>query len=89
MNAAREKREKIAISIDRRLLERVDGVAESRAESRSGVIERMLLNEIDEEEGFLRKMENPVTRILFEKLMSSPRLIQAIACCLLGPRGCY
>jgi len=74
-----EPKERITVTLDGDLLARVDQVAEARDDSRSAMIERMLSNQIEFEEGFVKKMENPIVRNLAKLLTSSPALLDAIA----------
>lgn len=74
-----DPRERVTVTLDASLLRRIDRVAEARGEARSAVVERMVANEIGEEERFMRLMENPATRLIFQTLMSNPRIVESIA----------
>lgn len=74
-----EKKVRITITIDPELLGRVDGVCEARGEPRSSLIERVLSNEIKEEEEFVGDMENPVLRALLMAFKSSAALMKLSA----------
>jgi metal-responsive CopG/Arc/MetJ family transcriptional regulator len=67
------------ISIDPKLADRIDKLAEDRKEARSECIERMLLNEIDGQEQLIRTMEDPIKRALVSALSTSPKLIEILA----------
>jgi hypothetical protein len=72
-------KERITVTLDPALLERLDVIAEARGDSRSAVIERCVRYGLAEEERFLKVMENPVTRAVFEVLAESPMLMSSIA----------
>lgn len=72
-------RKPVTISLDPDLIAQVDRIAEIRGETRTAVIERAIRNALPEEERFLRLLANPVARAVFDKVMSSPRLMEAIA----------
>lgn len=74
-----ESKLKITISVDPGLLRRIDTVAESRVESRSAVMERMLFEAIEKEEEFLGDMEKPIPRAVITALVTSPVVMRAIA----------
>ncbi len=74
-----ENKEKISISIEADLLRRLDAVCEARGDSRSAVIERILRDEMPEEESFLQGMEDPMSRALIATLIRSPAVLKVIA----------
>jgi len=74
-----ENKPKISISLDADLLRRIDAACEARNEARSAFIERVLENEIEGEETFVRDMESPIWRGLITALAKSPSVTMAIA----------
>jgi len=60
------------VRLDPELIRRLDAVAEARGESRSVVIERVLRNEVADEEDFVNEMEHPVMRALVRMIIASP-----------------
>jgi metal-responsive CopG/Arc/MetJ family transcriptional regulator len=73
------KKTAIAVTIAPELLARVDRVAESREESRSAVMERMLRNQIQEEETLVNQLANPALRETMAYIAESPKLLKALA----------
>lgn len=73
------RKERITVTIDAGVLERVDAAAASRGESRSAVIERLVRNDIEREEDFLKNLESPVKRAILRAMTSSPRLVEMLA----------
>lgn len=74
-----KNKQKIAISIDADLLEKIDQVAEARGDARSTLIERMLKDGIESEMRFVKQMESPVYRALMGALTSSPKVFEVLA----------
>lgn len=72
-------RKPVTISLDPDLIAQVDRIAEIRGETRTAVIERSIRNNLPGEEKFLKLLGNPVARAVFDKVLSSPRLIEAIS----------
>lgn len=68
----------INITIDADLLRRIDDAAEKRGDSRSAIMERFCRNEIEQEEAFLREMENPVYRAIYDAMSRRPEVIRAM-----------
>ncbi len=75
----RQPKDRITITINREVLERIDAVCEARGQARSPVIERMLANQVREEEEFVKATEHPLERLIMESLSKSPVLIATIA----------
>ena len=76
----RENKVRASITIDPEILAQIDEIAEITQESRSALIERFLLNGIENQREYLGKMENPVSRIFMQQLSANPTLLQKIAC---------
>lgn len=74
-----QNKSKIAITIDSKLLERVDHVAEERGQSRSSVIERLVRNEIKSEEKFVKEMESPIHRAILGVMINTPGVVEVMA----------
>lgn len=72
-------RKPVTISLDPDLIAHVDHIAQIRDETRTAVIERAIRNALPEEEKFLRLLSNPVARAVYDKVLSSPRLLEVIA----------
>ena len=70
-----EPKAKTAVAIDAELSRRIDRVCEQRDENRSNVVERMLRNAIDDEEAFVRRMEQPLVRTFVEMMSKHPSLL--------------
>ncbi len=70
---------KISITIDEGILDRIDRLAEKRQEGRSVVLERIVRNGIEAEEGFLDQLGQPVIGPLIELLMKSPKFMEGVA----------
>lgn len=70
---------RITITIDPKLLERLDAVCEATNIKRSSIIERMIEEKIVEREKLVRDMENPVLRAIARGLASSPNVVEAVA----------
>ncbi len=66
---------KVSISVPQQLLKRIDLIAESRGDSRSYVISKVLESGIESQEQFLADMENPVIRGLARVIASSPNAL--------------
>lgn len=58
----------VTVTLSEDLLDRIDTVAESRGESRSGVVERLCRNGIDSEERFARLLGHPLGGVLLSRL---------------------
>lgn len=69
---------KISIAIDSDSLERIDAVAETRRQSRSEVISRILRNGVTQEENLLQTLEHPLAGPLVGLLLNE-RVVQALA----------
>lgn len=77
-----ESKAKISISLDADLLRRLDAVCEAKGEERSPTIERMLRLAIQEQEEFIRDMEDPVMRTIHSVMMRSPAVMKTIVMAL-------
>lgn len=78
-NGRQEIKAKFTISMDPGLLRRLDEVAEARKDSRSAVIERIVNNQIEEEEKAVRLLiDNPVIRETIMRLMASPDALELL-----------
>jgi|GEM_PF-1748429 len=74
-----EPKSKIAISIDAELLRRLDEVCHARQQSRSKIINRILIEQIDEEESFVRGLENPAVRAVMSVMINTPGVVESMA----------
>jgi len=79
MSSEHTDKARISMTIDPKLLRRIDAVCESRNEPRSSMIERILENEMDEEEQFVKDMENPVLRALARIIADTPGVTKFLA----------
>lgn len=72
---------KIATSVrlEEDLIKRLDAVAEARGESRSELIERVLQNQVVDEEKLIKELDNPVMRLMIRTLMNNPAIVKTIA----------
>jgi predicted DNA-binding protein len=68
-----------SIRLDEKLVQRLDALAELRAESRSALIERILKNGVDDEEELWRALKhNPLYREV-ARLLLKPDVAMAVA----------
>ncbi len=74
-----ETKKPVTVTIDSKLLARIDAVCEKRNEARSGWFERLAANEIGAEEAFVASMENPIWRGLISTLAASPKVLEVLA----------
>ena len=65
--------------MDAALLRRLDKVCDARNQARSQVIERIVGDQIEKEEGFVKDMENPVLRTVLNAMVNTPGLIHTMA----------
>ncbi|MCC6580873.1 MAG: hypothetical protein IT440_10570 [Phycisphaeraceae bacterium] len=79
MSDQRENKERLTVTIDRDILQRIDAVATAREEPRSRVIERICRNGIKAEEEYLSDLEKPALRFIAEAITSRPALVSALA----------
>ncbi len=75
----KDNKAKITISISPDLLRRIDAVAEAREMKRSTLMERMLGNQIEEQEEFLLGMEKPLDRAVARVLLRNPKVMKAMS----------
>ncbi len=73
-----ENRERLSLTISPDLVRRLDAVCDARGESRSAIVELIIASELPKHEQFVKSMENPVLRAVFQTLTSSPRLLESI-----------
>jgi len=79
MSSEHTDKARISMTIDPKLLRRIDAVCESRNEPRSSMIERILESEMNEEEQFVEDMENPVLRALARIIADTPGVTKFLA----------
>ena len=79
MASSKVNKEKLSITLDSRLVRRIDLLAEKRGTNRSSFIERVLLREIGVEERWVDQMENPVYRGVLRALTETPGLLESMA----------
>lgn len=72
-------RDRINTTLDHSLTERIDAIAQARDESRSATIERMLRNQIDEEEDLLAQIGVGVKGRIMAMLLEKPDLLEALS----------
>lgn len=72
-------RDRINTTLDHSLTERIDAVAQARDESRSATIERMLRNQIAEEEKILQQVGTGVEGRIMAFLLNNPKALDAIS----------
>jgi hypothetical protein len=69
---------RISMTIDPKILKRIDAVCDAREEPRSAYIERVLKHSLREEEAYLEEMESPLWRGIY-KALSSPGTLTMLA----------
>lgn len=74
-----DTKDRISITIDPELLKRLRHVADLREQSVSAMIERIVRNEIDSEEEFVRDMESPVMRTIMSAMVNTPGVMEGMA----------
>ena len=74
-----ENKVRVTITIDPKLLERVDTVCEAIHSKRSTIMELMIEQGIAEREKWVRDMENPILRAIARGLTKSPNVVEAVA----------
>lgn len=72
-------RDRINTTLDHSLTERIDAVAEARDESRSATIERMLRNQIAEEEKMLEQIGTGIEGRIMALLLNNPKAIDVMS----------
>lgn len=72
-------KERISMTIDPDLLQRMDAVCEARNEARAAFIERILKATIEAEEQFVADMESPVLRAIARIIAETPGVTKFIA----------
>ncbi len=83
---AKRLKEKVSITLDARLLKRVDKLAELRGEGRSAVVELVLSRGIEEQEEYVKALENPLNRLVQDVLATAPPEVLQIVGRLVGER---
>ena len=72
-------RDRINTTLDHSLTERIDAIAEARDESRSATIERMLRNQIADEEKILQQVGTGVEGRIMAFLLNNPKALDAMS----------
>jgi len=74
-----ESRDRITTTIDHSLAERIDAVSMARDESRSATVERMIRNQITEEEGLLEQIGKGVEGRVMAILLQNPKILNGLS----------
>ncbi|MBO6740432.1 MAG: ribbon-helix-helix protein, CopG family [Phycisphaerales bacterium] len=72
-------RDRINTTLDHSLTERIDAIAEARDESRSATIERMLRNQIAEEEKMLEQLGIGIEGRIMAFLLNNPKALDVMS----------
>lgn len=78
-DACMDARDRITTTIDHSLAERIDAVAKARDESRSAAVERMLRNQIIEEENLLAQIGTGVEGRVMSILLQNPKILNVMS----------
>ncbi len=77
-DARMAERDRLTVSLDHSITERVDRVSECRNESRAATLERIVLNGIDEEEKLLGSIGKGVEGRILAMVLQSPRILNGL-----------
>lgn len=72
-------RDRINTTLDHSLTERIDAVAKARDESRSATIERMLRNQIEEEEKVLKQVGTGIEGRIMALMLENPKILNTMS----------
>jgi len=78
-DARMETRDRITTTIDHSLAERIDAVSKARDESRSATVERMLRNQIIEEENLLEQIGTGIEGRVMSILLQNPKILNVMS----------
>lgn len=73
------QRERITITIDPAVLQRIDAIAQARKESRSATIERILRNGARDEEDTLEKVGTGIEGRVMAILLHNPQILNVMS----------
>ncbi len=69
------RKERTTISIDSEILGRIDALCSVRGESRSSMIERVMIYALEDYEEHLKALENPLTQRIVRAVTGSPKVL--------------
>lgn len=72
-------KDRITLTIDPMVLERIDAISEARSESRSATVERILRNGVEDEEEMLGSLGQGIEGRIIAHLLKSPRTLRKLA----------
>ena len=72
-------RDRINTTLDHALTERIDAVAQARDESRSATIERMLRNQIEDEEKVLKQVGTGIHGRIMALMLENPKILTTMS----------
>lgn len=72
-------RDRITLTLDHTLTKRIDAVAQARDESRSATIERMLRNQIEEEEKLLAQVGTGIEGRIMALMLENPKILNTMS----------
>jgi len=78
-DAGMADRHRTTLTLEQTLTDRIDAIAQARDESRSATIERMLRNQIEEEEKVLNQVGTGIEGRIMALMLENPKILNAMS----------